>query len=228
MPVLVVDVGGHSVKVLAEGQEVPREFPSGKDCTPAQMVEGVHRAAAGWTYDRIAIGYPGPVRNGRPLQEPANLGKGWTGFDYEAAFGLPVRMINDAAMQALGSYQGGRMLFIGLGTGMGSALVVEGIVQPLELAHLPYRKGTFEEYVGRRGLKRLGKKKWQEHVYRVLDLLYSAMLPDYVLLGGGKADAIDPLPPYARLGQNENAFRGGFLLWERNGAPRGTTEPSPA
>jgi len=214
MAVLAVDVGGRSVKVLVSGEKEAREFVSGPALTPEQMVEGVRKAASGWTYDRIAIGFPGPVRESRPAKEPVNLGAGWVGFDFEAAFGLPVRMINDAAMQALGSYQGGRMLFIGLGTGMGSAMVVEGIVQPMELAHLPYRKATFEDYVGRRGLERMGKRKWLRRVREVLDLLHAALLPDYVVLGGGKADEIDPLPAYARRGDNDNAFNGGFLLWD--------------
>lgn len=214
MAVLTVDVGGRSVKVLAAGERQAREFASGPGLTPEQMVEGVRKAASGWMYDRIAIGFPSPVRQNRPAREPVNLGTGWTGFDAEAAFGMPVRMINDAAMQALGSYQGGRMLFIGLGTGMGSAMVVEGIVQPMELAHLPYRRGTFEDYVGRGGLKRMGKEKWLRRVREVLDLLHAGLLPDYVVLGGGKADEIDPLPTYARRGDNDNAFKGGFLLWD--------------
>jgi polyphosphate glucokinase len=218
MAVLTVDVGGRSVKVLTSDGGEPREFASGPGLTPEQMVAGVWKAAAGWSFDRVAIGYPGPVRENRPAKEPVNLGAGWVGFDFETAFGMPVRMINDAAMQALGSYQGGRMLFIGLGTGMGTAMVVEGVVQPMELAHLPYRKGTFEDYVGRRGLKALGRRKWQGHVRRVLDLLHDALQPDYVVLGGGKADEIGALPAYARLGQNDNAFRGGFLLWEPVGA----------
>jgi polyphosphate glucokinase len=227
MHVLVVDVGGRSVKVLASGEQGVREFVSGPGLTPEQMVEGARKAADGWTYDHIALGFPGPVRDNRPVQEPVNLGTGWVGFDYEAAFGLPVRMINDAAMQALGSYHGGRMLFIGLGTGMGSAMVVEGIVQPLELAHLPYRKGTFEDYVGRRGRERMGKKRWLRRVREVLDLLNAALLPDYVVLGGGKADDIDPLPAYARRGDNDNAFKGGFLLWDTPAAAISTETTAP-
>jgi len=226
MKILVIDVGGNNVKVSISARKgEPLKVPSGPEMTAARMAAAVKKATAGWVYDAVSIGYPGPVRDNRPLKEPANLGSGWTGFDYAAGFGMPVRMINDAAMQALGSYEGGRMLFIGLGTGMGSAMVVEGIVQPMELAHLPYRKGTFEDYVGRRGLKALGKKKWQGHVRRVLDLLHAALLPDYVVLGGGKADEIGALPPYARLGQNDNAFRGGFLLWEPDSAGRGSVEP---
>jgi polyphosphate glucokinase len=214
MQVLVIDVGGRSVKLLLAGQSEPVELPSGPEMTPRQMVEAVQKATADWTFDRIAMGYPGPIRDNRPVKEPANLGRGWVGYDYEGAFDRPVRMLNDAAMQALGSYQGGRMLFVGLGTGMGSAMVLEGLVLPMELGHLPYRRGTFEDYVGRRGLRRLGRTKWLRHVLAVLDLLQAALLPDYVLLGGGKADEVEPLPPYVRRGNNDDAFRGGFLLWE--------------
>jgi polyphosphate glucokinase len=214
MRTLVVDIGGTNVKILASGQDTPRKFPSGPDLTPQAMVAGVKRAAEGWTYDRVSIGYPGPVLRGRPVAEPANLGRGWVGFDFEAAFGCPVKVVNDAAMQALGSYEGGKMLFLGLGTGLGSAMVVDGVVEPMELAHLPYRKRTFEDYVGLRGLKRLGKKKWRRRVAEVVAALTAALQPDYVVLGGGNVKKLKELPPGCRAGANQNAFCGGFRLWE--------------
>jgi polyphosphate glucokinase len=214
MKTLVVDVGGTNVKVLASDQDTPRKFPSGPDLTPQTMVAGVKQIAEGWAFDRVTIGYPGPVLRGRPIAEPVNLGPGWVGFDYETAFGCPVRVINDAAMQALGSYEGGKMLFLGLGTGLGSALVMDGIVEPMELAHMPYRKRTFEEYVGRRGLKRLGKKDWRRAVADVVAVLSAALQPDYVVLGGGNVKKLKDLPPNCRAGDNSNAFRGGFRLWE--------------
>jgi len=213
MNVLVVDVGGHSVKILATGQEKPRSFPSGPSLTAAQMVAGVKEAAGDWTYDVLAIGYPGPVLHGRPVTEPWNLGRGWVGFDYGGAFGRPVKLVNDAAMQALGSYQGGKMLFLGLGTGLGSTLIVDGIVEPMELGHLPYKKATFEYYVGLRGLKRCGKKKWRAHVADVVARLIAALEPDDVVLGGGNVKKLDELPPNCRAGDNANAFLGGFRLW---------------
>src|SRR5262245_15593578 len=185
MNVLAVDIGGNGVKVLATGQTERRRFPSGPKLTPEQMVSGVKEVAEGWKYEVVSIGYPGPVVHGRPVTEPFNLGRGWVGFDYEAAFGCPVKIINDAAMQALGSYQGGKMLFLGLGTGLGSAMVADGIVEPMELAHMPYRKATFEDYVGARALKRLGKKKWRQHVADVVACLKAALEPDDVVLGGG-------------------------------------------
>jgi polyphosphate glucokinase len=213
MNVLVVDVGGHSVKILATGQEKPRGFPSGPSLTAAQMVAGVKESAGDWTYDVLAIGYPGPVLHGRPVTEPWNLGRGWVGFDYEGASGRPVKLVNDAAMQALGSYQGGKMLFLGLGTGLGSTLIVDGIVEPMELGHLPYKKATFEYYVGLRGLKRCGKKKWKKHVADVVARLIAALEPDDVILGGGNVKKLDELPPGCRAGDNANAFLGGFCLW---------------
>src|SRR5437868_420581 len=214
MKVLVIDVGGTNVKLLASGQRQPHKFPSGPQLTPEQMVEGVLEATKDWDYDAITMGYPGPVVKDKPVLEPANLGPGWVDFDFEAAFGKPVKIINDAAMQALGSYQSGRMLFIGLGTGMGSALVIDGLVAPLELAHLPYKKATFEDYVGRRGLERLGKKRWQQAVEDAVARLQAAMVADSVVLGGGNAKKLKRLPPGAKLGDNINAFRGGFRLWE--------------
>jgi len=213
MNVLVVDVGGHKVKILVTGQEKPREFPSGPDLTAEQMVAGVKKLAEGWTYDVVAIGYPGPVLHGRPVAEPCNLGRGWVGFDYQAAFGRPVKVVNDAAMQALGSYQGGKMLFLGLGTGLGTAMIVDGIVEPMELGHLPYKKATYEDYLGLRGVKRLGKEKWRKHVADVVGLLKAALEPDYVVIGGGNVKKLTDLPPGARAGDNANAFLGGFRLW---------------
>jgi len=216
--VLVVDVGGTSVKILATGQHERRAFASGPTLTPKRMVSEVKKLAGDWKYDVVSIGYPGPVLHGRPVAEPRNLGRGWVGFDFAAAFGCPVKVINDAAMQALGSYKGGKMLFLGLGTGLGSAMVVDGIVEPMELAHLPYRKGTFEDYVGRAGLERHGKKKWRRHVADVVARLIAALEPDDAVIGGGNAARLDLLPPHARLGDNANAFRGGFRLWEKHGA----------
>jgi polyphosphate glucokinase len=214
MNVLVVDVGGSHVKILATGQDEPRRFPSGPTLTAEQMVAGVKELAGDWKYDVVSIGYPGPVLQGRPVAEPHNLGPGWVGFDYQAAFGRPVKLVNDAAMQALGSYQGGKMLFLGLGTGLGSTLVVDGIVEPMELGHLPYRKGTYEDYVGLRGLEQRGKKKWRLYVADVVARLAAALEPDDVVLGGGNIKKLKRLPPGCRAGDNANAFRGGFRLWE--------------
>ena len=226
MRILVVDVGGTHVKLLATGQPERVKLDSGPALTPDQMVGAVQAAARDWAYDVVSVGYPGPVRDGRPMADPRNLGPGWVGFDFAAAFGRPTRVINDAAMQALGSYEGGRMLFLGLGTGLGSALVVDGIVQPLELAHLPYRRGrTFEEYVGAAGRARHGQARWLRLVADVTARLRDAMQADYVVLGGGNAKKLGELPPGARLGANANAFAGGFRLWEAaHGAP-GTTTP---
>jgi len=214
--VLVIDVGGTHVKLLATGKKTRVEIPSGLTMTPAKMVRDVKKATAGWNYSAVSMGYPGPVVHHRPVGEPHNLGHGWVGFNFRKAFGHPVRIINDAAMQALGSYKGGRMLFLGLGTGLGSAMIVNGILEPMELAHLPYQKGrTYEDYVGIRGLKRLGKKKWRRHVMDVVKQLKAALEADYVILGGGNAKLLKKLPPGARLGDNENAFRGGFRLWKK-------------
>jgi polyphosphate glucokinase len=211
--VLVIDIGGTGVKLLATGRDAPRKFPSGPDLTPEQMVKGVVQAAAGWDYEAISVGYPGPVLNGRPVSDPVNLGPGWVGFDFAAAFACPVKVVNDAAMQALGSYEGGRMLFLGLGTGLGSAMIVDGVIEPMELGHLPYRKATFEDYVGIRGLTRLGKKKWRRAVADVVARLTAALEPDYVVLGGGNVKRLKELPPKCRAGDNANAFVGGFRLW---------------
>lgn len=215
--VLVIDVGGTNVKVLATGHHQPIKIPSGPKMTAKRMVEEVCKAVAGWKYSAVSIGYPGPVVGGRPLTEPHNLGRGWVAFDFKKAFGRPVKLVNDAAMQALGSYRGGRMLFLGLGTGLGSALIMEGVLGPLELAHLPYKKGrTYEDYVGKRGLEKMGKKKWRRHVFDVVEHLKNAMEADYVVLGGGNAKLVKKLPPGARLGHNSCAFTGGFRLWQED------------
>jgi polyphosphate glucokinase len=213
--VLVIDVGGTHVKLLATGKRAHREFDSGPHLTPRQMVAGVLKLSADWPTELVSIGLPGPVQHGKSVAEPVNLGPGWVGFDFARAFNRPVRLVNDAAMQALGSYTGGRMLFLGLGTGMGSAMVVDGVLQPTELAHLPYEKGkTFEDYVGLRGFRRLGKKRWRATVRDVVAKLTAALQVDYVVLGGGNARHMKSLPPKTRLGNNDNAFRGGFELWK--------------
>lgn len=214
MNVLAIDVGGTSVKILATGETERRRFASGPELTPQQMVDGVKKLSDGWTYAAISIGYPGPVLHDHPAAEPHNLGKGWVGFDYDGAFGCPVKIVNDAAMQALGSYNGGKMLFLGLGTGLGSAMIVDGILEPMELAHLPYKKATYEDYVGVRALERLGKKKWRKNVFAVVEALMAALEPDEVVLGGGNVKKLDELPPKCRLGDNANAFVGGFRLWD--------------
>ncbi|HZE36911.1 MAG TPA: ROK family protein [Candidatus Eisenbacteria bacterium] len=211
---LAVDIGGSSVKILATGQKEPRKIPSGPKLTPKAMVAGIKKLATGWKYDAVSIGYPGMVIHGRPVAEPFNLGKGWVGFDYRAAFGKPVKLMNDAAMQALGSYKGGKMLFLGLGTGLGSTVIVDGVVEPMELAHLPYKKGTYEDYVGRRGLEKRGKKKWRRDVEDIVARLTAALEPDDVVLGGGNAKKVKELPGKCRRGNNANAFLGGFRLWE--------------
>jgi polyphosphate glucokinase len=218
MKVLSVDVGGTHVKILATGQKDKREFASGPKLSAQQMVDQVKALAEGWAYDHVAVGYPGPVLHDRPATEPQNLGKGWLGFDFAKAFGKPTRAMNDAAMQALGSYQGGRMLFLGFGTGLGTAFIVDGMVQPLELGHLPYRKATYEDYVGLRGLLRRGKKKWRKHVADVIARLAAAMEPDEIVLGGGNAALLKQLPPRCRLGDNANAFLGGFRAWGKPAA----------
>jgi polyphosphate glucokinase len=215
--ILVIDVGGSHVKVLASGQTEERKFISGPTMTAQDMVEKVTAAAADWSYDAISMGYPGPVAKDKPLLEPRNLGQGWVGFDFAKQFGRPVKIMNDAAMQALGSYDGGCMLFLGLGTGLGSALIIDTVVAPLELAHLPYKKGrTFEDYVGERGLERLGRKKWEEAVHDVVARLKNALVADYVVLGGGNSRRIKNIPPDARMGDNRNAFVGGFRMWDRH------------
>lgn len=214
MNVLVIDVGGTHVKILAGGRILPRQFDSGPDLTAKQMVASVKKLAGNWKYDAVAIGYPGPVLRNRPVAEPHNLAPGWVGFDYEAAFGCPTKVINDAAMQALGSYKGGKMLFLGLGTGLGTAMIVDGIIEPMELGHLPYKKATYEDYVGLHGLERLGRKKWRKQVVDVVERLRAALEPDDIVIGGGNAKKLAELPPNCRLGDNANAFLGGFQLWQ--------------
>lgn len=226
MNVLSIDIGGTHVKILLNGQKEPRKAPSGHDFTPAQMVAAVKELAKGWNFDVVSIGFPAPVHNNQPVAEPFNLGPGWVGFDYEKAFGKPVKMINDAAMQALGSYKGGKMLFLGLGTGLGSAVVTDEALLPLELGHLPFRKKTFEDYVGIRGLEKSGKNKWKKHVFEAVELLTAAILPDYVVLGGGNVKKLSQLPPACIEGENSNAFIGGFRMWE--GPADRKTSPDPA
>jgi len=217
MKILVIDVGGTHVKVRATGHQSRMKILSSPKMTPAKMVAAVKKVVAGWQYDAVTIGYPGVVLHGLITCEPHHLGHGWVGFDFKKAFGRPVKIINDAAMQALGSYEGKRMLFLGLGTGLGSAMIVDGVVEPMELAHLPYKKGrTYEEYVGLAGLERLGKKKWRRRVADVVKQLSTALEADYVVLGGGNARLLKKLPPGSRLGDNENAFRGGYRLWAKS------------
>jgi polyphosphate glucokinase len=214
MKVLVIDVGGTHVKLLATGQDERRKFASGPLLTAEEMVLNVLKAAKDWDYRAASIGYPGPVLKGKPVAEPHNLGPGWVGFDFQSALGCPVKIINDAAMQALGSYNGGRMLFLGLGTGLGSAMVMDGVVEPMEIGHLPYRKATYEDYIGYRGVKRFGKKKWRRYVEDAVTRLIAALEPDDVVLGGGNMQKLKILPPGCRAGDNANAFKGGFLMWD--------------
>ena len=217
MKIMVIDIGGTYVKILATGHKERLRIPSGPKMTPKKMVEAIKKATRGWEYSAISIGYPGVVIHGRPVHEPHNLGRGWVGFDFRKAFRVPVRIINDAAMQALGGYKGGRMLFLGLGTGLGSALIVDGIVEPLELAHLPYKNGkTYEDYLGVAGLKRLGKKKWRHHVNDVVKRLKAALQAEYVIVGGGNARLMNKLPKGTCLGDNRRAFVGGFRLWKES------------
>ena len=217
MTTLVIDIGGTNVKVMLPGRPEPVKVPSGKSMTPTKMVRAIRDVTKDWQYDNISIGYPGPVVDGRPAREPHNLGKGWVRFDYQKALGKPVRIINDAAIQALGSYAGGNMLFLGLGTGLGAAMIRDGFVIPLELAHMPYHKGkTYEEYLGEKGMKRLGKKAWRKHVAEVIRILRAGLVVDYVVLGGGNAKRIEKLPPSTKLGSNANALAGGVRLWENS------------
>jgi polyphosphate glucokinase len=230
MKILVVDVGGSHVKIMLTGQQEERRMDSGPELTAAQMVAGVRTLAKGWKYDRVSIGYPGVVVRDRPATEPHNLGKGWVGYDYDRGFGCPVRIVNDAAMQALGGYQGGKLLFLGFGTGLGTAMIADGVLVPMELAHLPYKKATFEDYVGEAALERLGKKKWRKHVSDVVVRLMAALEPEDVVLGGGNARnlQVGDLPAGCRLGANSNAFPGGFRLWADNPATKTAAPRRPA
>src|SRR5260221_355336 len=216
MNVLVIDIGGTHVKFLATGQKKHRQFDSRPTLTPAEMGSQVQKLSSDWKYDAVSIGYPGPVLHGRIVSEPHNLGTGWVGFNFEAAFKRPVKVVNDAAMQALGGYKGGKLLFLGLGTGLGSTMIGDGVVEPMELGHLPSKKGTFEDYVGIRGLEKHGKKKWQRHVIDVVKRLIAALEPDEVILGGGNVKKPDALPAGSQAGDNDNAFLGGFRLWDKS------------
>lgn len=227
LKVLVIDIGGTHVKVLATGQKFPREFDSGSALTPKRMVAAVRKLVSDWKYEVVAIGYPGPVLRDRPIAEPWNLGKGWAGFAFDVAFKCPVKVMNDAALQALGSYQRGQMLFLGLGTGLGTAVILDGTVEPLELGHSPYKKATFEDYVGIRGLKKYGRKKWRKHVADVVKRMVAAIGADDVVLGGGNVKKLKKLPAGCRAGDNANAFLGGFRLWADAGATRNSTGAKP-
>jgi polyphosphate glucokinase len=218
--VLCVDVGGTHVKVRPSGESDHRRFDSGRKLAPQQMVDGVLKIADGWSWDVVSVGLPSPVRGGKVISEPVNLGTGWIGFDFEGAFGTPTKVVNDAVLQAIGSYDGGRMLFLGLGTGLGSALIIDGVVEPMELGHLPFRKKTFEDYVGVRSLEKRGKKKWRKDVFEVVAQFTSALEPDYIVLGGGDVQELSELPPNCRRGDNENAFVGGERLWDEAWLPR--------
>ena len=216
MRVLAIDIGGTHVKILATGQKERRAFESGPKLTPKFMVAGVKKLAGNWKYDVISIGYPGPVLRNCPMAEPHNLARGWVGFNFRAAFGCPVKVVNDAAMQALGSYRRGKMLFLGLGTGLGTTLIVDGIIEPMELGHLPYKKADYEDYIGLRGLKKYGKRKWRKLVADVVERLAAALEPDEIVLGGGNVKKLKTLPPGCRAGDNTNAFIGGFRLWKND------------
>jgi polyphosphate glucokinase len=226
--VLVVDIGGTHVKILASGQNTSRRFNSGPNLTPKQMVSGVKKLAGEWKYDAVSIGYPGPVVQDKPVAEPHNLAPGWVGFNFEKAFDRPVKVVNDAAMQALGDYKSGKMLFLGLGTGLGSALIVDGVLVPMELGHLPYKAGTFEDYVGLRGIEKFGKKKWRGYVADIVGRLIAALQPDEVVLGGGNAKMLKKLPPKSKVCGNANAFIGGFRLWEKRNSQRSSSRKEAA
>lgn len=217
--ILVVDVGGSHVKCAATDRKSPVKFRSGQKLTPDRMVRQVLKITKGWRYDKVSIGYPGVVRRGKIVREPHNLGTGWIGFDFQAGFGCPVKMINDAAMQALGGYEGGKMLFLGLGTGLGSALIIDGAIAAMELGHLHYgHKHTYEDHVGEKARDRLGNRKWRSKVYDVVEDFRKALLPDYIVLGGGNAKKLKRLPPQTRCGDNAHAFLGGFRLWDEAAA----------
>lgn len=215
MKVLVIDIGGTRVKLLLSGESEPRKFDSGPTLTPDEMITQIKNLTQDWSYDVVSIGYPAPVIRSKIITEPHNLGKGWVGYDFNQAVGKPVKILNDAAMQALGSYTDGKMLFLGLGTGLGSAMVIEGIVEPMELAHMRFRKRTFEDYVGLRGLERYGKKKWRKLVIEAIETLSKSLEPDYVVLGGGNVTKLKEIPANCRLGSNAHAFEGGFRMWKQ-------------
>lgn len=225
MNILAIDIGGTNAKMLVSGKLEPRKFPSGPKLTPDKMVAGVLELVNDWEYDVVSIGYPGQIRGGRIVAEPYNIGKGWVGYDFQRAFGRPVKLINDGAMQALGCYEGGALLFIGLGTGVGACLIVDGTSVPMEIGHLPYRKKTIEHYLGSAGLKRIGRKKWQKTLEIVVEQLMAAFHPDRVLIGGGNAMKLKRLPPGCEAGDNAFAFEGGFRLWQGEArAVAGSTE----
>ncbi len=215
LKILVIDIGGTHVKISCTGHSEIRKFPSGSRMTPTVMVKELKNLTSDWSYDVISMGCPMPVRKGKPMKEPVHLGNGWVDFNYEKAFGCPVKIINDAAMQALGDYEGGRILFLGFGTGLGSTLIEEGIIVPLELAQLPYKKGNFEKYVCNRALEKKGKKKWTKEVCKVIEILGSALEPEEIVLGGGNAQHLQKVPAGCRVAENANAFIGGFRLWGR-------------
>jgi polyphosphate glucokinase len=225
--VLAIDVGGSHVKLLVSNASEPRRFVSGPKMTPELMVAGIHSLLGDWKFDVATIGYPGPVQNNHIIAEPHNLAPGWLGYDFEKALGCPVKLINDAAMQALGDYKGGKMLFLGLGTGLGTTMIADGVILPMELGHLPYKKATFEDYVGELGLEKRGKKKWRAHVEDVVARLTAALMPDDIVLGGGNARLLDPLPARCRVGANTNAFPGGFRMWEPAPQPPASKAPAP-
>ncbi len=216
--VLAVDVGGSHVKAVLNGIDERRRFVSGPKLTAQRMVDGVLEATRDWDYVCVSVGVPAPVKDGTAAQDPANLGKGWAGFDFGEAFGRPTKVINDATMQALGSYEGGRMLFLGLGTGLGSTMILDRVLAPLELGHLPYRKGEWEDYVGEAALERLGRRRWLKNVHEAIVQFTRALQPEYVVVGGGNARYVEDLPPHCRLGRNVDAFRGGFRLWVEESA----------
>jgi polyphosphate glucokinase len=218
--ILAIDIGGTHVKVMTSREGNKREFESGPDLSAKEMVRKVKALTRDWRYDVISAGYPGPVAGNRPLKEPHNLGDGWKGFDFGHAFGKPMKLVNDAMMQAVGSYDGGRMLFLGLGTGLGAAMIVDGVLEPMELGHLPYRRKTFEDYVGAAGFERLGKKKWRHRVFDVVADLTAALEPDYTVIGGGNVEKLDKLPRKTKRGDNANAFTGGFRLWDPPRQPK--------
>jgi len=217
MKILSIDIGGTHVKILASGQNERREFESGPKLTPKLMVAGVKKLTKDWSYDAVSIGYPGPVLHNRPVAEPHNLARGWVGFNFHHAFRCPVKVVNDAAMQALGSYKKEKLLFLGLGTGLGTTMIVDGVVEPMELGHLPYKKATYEDYVGLRGLEKYGEKQWRKYVADTVERLTAALEPDDIVLGGGNVHKLKRLPPGCRAGDNANAFTGGFRLWEAKG-----------